>query len=182
MKYIKKINEGWFTKKTNIEKVQDEKLDIKNIDKIKNSLITNMDNFDKYRDAYFHYRKINAKLNNKYFQLTIKYLSNTPVQLYKLIKLSKIYPNEINIDELKSYENNIFKLFDGIIINDYDYPNETKKLIESIYYLNRINYLMNNDKKRFKIEKNPLNPNLHNNCYNYKIIDNFILKMNNYNI
>lgn len=153
LSFKKFINESWFNKKTDIEKVQEEEIDDNNIEKIKKELTNNIDNFDKYKDAYFNYLKINKDESNKYFKLATNSLIKSTIELYKLSKIHRKYPDKINEKYLNSVKNKIFDLYHKINVNDFDFPKLCKKLIEIVYFLNRISKLMDNNRERFIINK-----------------------------
>lgn len=172
------INEGWFSRKTNIEKVQDEEISFNDIDKLKNNIDENLDNFQKYKEAYFNYLDLDNKLSNRYFFLSLEKLFECTINLYRLVKIYIKYSdkNLISKDNLNYYKNNIFKYY-GIRINASTSKriSYSEKLLENIYFLNRISFLLDGINKRFTIKS-------YNNGDAYEVIDNIQETGKKYNI
>jgi len=152
LKFFKQfINEGWFSKKTNIEKVQDEEININDFDKIKNNIDKDLDNFIKYKADYFNYLGFDESLVIRYYDKAINELFKCTINLYRLVKMYIKHKDKITItkNELDYYKGNIFKYYDHIKM----FYSDRKKILENIYFLNKISFLLDNINKRFIVKK-----------------------------
>jgi len=154
MKYIKTINEGWFSKsKYHIDKVQDEAIDGK-FDDYKEKIDELFYKIKSNITSYKTFTGINQKRSDRYYNVVITYIHKLSTEFYRLCRVVNKNPDMEKDDEwYEKSKNKLFDLYDGVVCNDYHFKNLVKMLLDITYFLNMISFLSGGKANRFYFDK-----------------------------